>query len=72
MVLYHYDSNGIIFRPMKNRSNVEAMRVYEDMYNYLKERNCKPKLNIMDNKASIDVKRYITNANVNYQLVKPR
>ena len=65
MVLYHYDSNGIIFRPMKNRSNVEAMRVYIDMYDYLKARNCKPKLNIMVNKASTDVKRFIKNANVN-------
>ena len=39
MVLYHYDSNGIIFRPMKNRIYIEAMRVYEDMYDYLKARN---------------------------------
>ena len=27
IVLYHYNSNGIIFRPMKNRRNIEAMRV---------------------------------------------
>ena len=39
MILYHYDSNGIIFRPMKNRSYIEAMRVYEYMYDYLKARN---------------------------------
>ena len=50
---------------MKNRSDIEAMRVYEDMYHFLKARNCKPKLNIMDNEASTDVKRYTTNANVN-------
>ena len=71
MLLYHYDSNGIIFQPMKNRSDIEAMRVYEDMYNYLISCNYKPKLNIMDNEASTAVKRYITNANVNYQLVEP-
>ena len=39
MVLYHYDSNGIIFLPMKNRIYIEAMGVYEDMYDYLKARN---------------------------------
>ena len=55
---------------MKNRSDIEAMRVYEDMYEYFKAHNCKPKFKILDNKASTDVKRYITNANVNYQLVK--
>ena len=57
MVLYHYDSNGIFFRPMKNRSNLEAMRVYEDMYEYLKARNFKPKLNMMDIEDSTAVKR---------------
>ena len=57
MVLYHYDSNGIFFRPMKNRNNLEAMRVYEDMYDYLKSCNYKPKLNIMDKESSTAVKR---------------
>ena len=71
MVLCHYDSNGIILRTLKNRSNIEAMRVYHDIYEYIKARNCKPKLKIMDNEASTAVKRYITNANVNYQLVEP-
>ena len=56
---------------MKNRIDIEAMIVYEDMYDYLKARNCKTKLNIMDNEAFKDLKRYITNANVNYQLVEP-
>ena len=71
MVLYHYDSNGIIFQTMKNRSNIEAMRVYEEIYEYIKARKCKPKLEIMDNGTSTSVKRYITNTNVNYQLVEP-
>ena len=55
---------------MKDRSDIEAMRVYEDMYDYLKSRNCKPKLNIMDNKSSTAVERYTTNAYVSYQLVE--
>ena len=50
---------------MKNRSSIEAMRVYKDMYDYLKARNFKPKSNIMDNEASTAVKRYIRNVNVN-------
>ena len=71
MVLYHYDSNRIIFRLIKNISGIEEMRVYGDMYMYLKARNCKTKLNIMDNEASKAANRYITNANINYQLVEP-
>ena len=50
---------------MKNRSNIEAMRVYKDMYDYLKSCNCRPKLDIIDNEAFTAVKRYITNVNVN-------
>ena len=47
------------------------MRVYEDIYEYIKARNFKPKLNIMDKKLAIAVKRYNTNANVNYEQVEP-
>ena len=56
---------------MKKRRDIEEMRVYKDMDDYIKARNCKPKLNIMDKEASTAVKRYIINANVNYQLVEP-
>ena len=49
---------------MKNRSIIEGMRVYKDMYNYLKARNFKSKFNIMDNEASTAMNRYITNPNV--------
>ena len=71
MLLYNYDSNGIIFRPMKNRSDEEALRVYNDMYTYLKARNCKLKLNILDKKASTAVTRFMKSTDVNYQLVEP-
>ena len=56
---------------MKNRSDAEAVRCYKEMYNFLKKRNCKPKLNIMDNEASRAVKNFITNENTKYQLVEP-
>ena len=56
---------------MKNKNDTEAMRVYKDMYDCIKSRNYKPKLNIMDNEASTDVKRYITNVNVNVLIGEP-
>ena len=31
LLLYHYDSNAIIFRPMKNRSDAEAVQCYKEM-----------------------------------------
>ena len=48
------------------------MRLYEDMYEYLRERSCKHELNIMENESSTAMKRYITNANVNCELVEPK
>ena len=71
MVLYHYDSNRILFMPMKNRSDAEAVRVYRELYQYLADRNCKPRLNIMDNEASAAVKWVIQQATSSYQLVEP-
>ena len=56
---------------MKNRSDKEAVRCYKDMYTFLEKRNCKPKLNIIDNKASQAVKNFITNEHTKYQLVEP-
>ena len=35
IVCYIYDKNGIIVRPMKNRSVVEHIRVYNEIFGYL-------------------------------------
>ena len=71
MVLYHYDSNTILFWALKSRSDEEALKAYADLYDYLKMRNCAPRLNILDNEASKAVKRYILKSGTTYQLVEP-
>jgi hypothetical protein len=35
LILYKYDSNSILAEPMRNRSDAEALRVYEKLYNEL-------------------------------------
>ena len=35
IVCYIYDTNGIILRPMKNRSVVEHIRVYNEIFGYM-------------------------------------
>ena len=52
LVLYHYDSNGILVEPMENCTDAEALRVYDKIYECLQQQGCKQKLNIMDNEAS--------------------
>ena len=71
LVLYDYDSNAILFRPMRNRSDEQALAAYASIYDYLSARNCKPRLNIMDNEASQAVRRYILSTGATYQLVEP-
>ena len=38
IVCYIYDTNGIIVRPMKNRSVAEHIRVYNEIFGYLEKR----------------------------------
>ena len=71
MVLYHYNSNAILFRPMKDRSDMEAVQVYSEFYKYLNDQNCTLRLNIMDNEASTAVKRFISSEDTKFQLVEP-
>ena len=71
LVLYDFDSNAILAEPMKARSDDEALRAYEALYNTLTTRGCKPSLNILDNEASRAIKRAITSSGATFQLVEP-
>ena len=44
---------------------------FKEIYEYLKKRNCKPKLHVMDNKCSKAVQTFIKEQEVPIQLVKP-
>jgi uncharacterized protein YgfB (UPF0149 family) len=71
LILYEYDSNSILAEPMRNRSDAEALHVYEKLYNELTDRGLKPQLNILDNEASRAVQRAITKTGARFQLVEP-
>ena len=70
-VCYAYQPNAILVRPMKSRSAVCMCEAYRDIYDYLTERNFKPKLNITDNECSKAVKSYINSQDVAWQLAEP-
>ena len=57
LVLYHYDSNTILIRPLKLKSDNKTLRVYSELYEYLLSKGFKIKLHIIDNKASKALKR---------------
>ena len=70
-VLYDYDSNAIIIRPLRNRSAQEILRVFTAVHAYLVTRGLRPHIHTLDNKASTNLKDFLTDEKVEYQLMPP-
>ena len=52
LIAYIYGENVILIRPMKNRTDAFMVAGYKEIYDYLKEWKCKPKLHVMENDCS--------------------
>ena len=65
MVCYVYDSNGILIRPMKNRSKAEHIRVYNDIFQNLEKRGLRPNVHRMDNECPKALRTIIVDDNKN-------
>ena len=70
-VLYDYDSNANIVRPLRNRSTQEIQRVFTSVHAYLVTRGLRPCLHTLDNEASTNLKDFFTAEKVEYQIVPP-
>ena len=66
-----YDGNIIIMESMQSHDDDEMTRVYTTLYAQLKWVSIKPKINIMDNKASWVIKTWLTKENMAYETVAP-
>ena len=66
-VLYSYDGNSILVRPMKNRENKEFLRVYTELMHYLTIRGLKPTIHRLDNEASKEYKNTMAKNDIKYQ-----
>ena len=69
MVLHEYDSNAILAEPMKNSSEAELVRSYNTLHEYLCLRGLNPTLHVLDNECPTGLKKFMTKANENFQLV---
>ncbi len=49
-ITYVYDQNFTIMHPMKIHTDESMVKVFEEVYQFLGEQNCKPKLHVFDNK----------------------
>ena len=51
-IIYDYESNCILVRPMNNRKDKEFTRFFQDLYGHLTTRVLKPNYVVLDNEAS--------------------
>jgi hypothetical protein len=71
LVLYLYDSNAILVEPLKNRSEGEQIKAYENILQRIPTEQ-QPKIHWMDNEASTALKQLLkTKYDMQYQLVPP-
>ncbi len=70
-VAHVYDLNAIIVRAMPTRTNAAMITAFKEVIEVLQTRGYHPELNVMDNKCSTMVERYIWSEEINIQLVPP-
>ncbi len=71
MVLAKVDSDAILVEPMKNRTAGEMVRAYQVLIDRLNSTGIFPKLHILDNECSADMKETIKSNKMEFQLVPP-
>ena len=72
MVVYVYEANAILVRPMVNREKETIVATFTDIYDYLTKRKFTPKLHVLDNECSNILKDFIQKENnAKIQFVEP-
>ena len=69
LLLYHYDANAILLKTLRNSSDAEMLKAYDDLYNYLDDIGLSPCLNILDHEVSTTVKWLLLKRNTKFQLM---
>jgi hypothetical protein len=71
MVCYVYDCNFVKIIPMKSWSASEWVKAYDTVHQELTVKGFNPKLQTLDNEASVALKNFFTVNDIAYQLVSP-
>ncbi len=69
MILYDYDGNAILAKPMKNRTEDKIIHSYQVLHDCLVAAGLKPRLQKLDNEASRRLKQFLDNNDIEFQLV---
>ena len=68
---YYYDAKNILTTPLKNRTGPCILSGITRIHDKLRKRGLTPKLHIMDNEVSKDLKKYFEDSDIQLQLVPP-
>jgi len=71
MVLYDYDSNSILAEPLKDRKANTILAAYKVLHARLCAAGCKPRLQRLDNECSDILKEFMSDQDIDFQLVPP-
>jgi hypothetical protein len=71
MVLTEIDSNAILIESMKNRTSGEMIRAYQVLIDQLNSAGIFPKLHILDNECSAEMKAIITLNKISFNVSPP-
>ena len=71
MVAYVHDANAITAILIKNRSERSLVDAYSKLYDNLKASGLAPKLQVCDNECPAAFKRFLSEKDINLQLVPP-
>ena len=71
VVLYDYDSNAIVFGPIKSRQSKEILTAFQKCEMEIATNKTKPHTYVLDNEASSELKHSLLKNNQLYELVPP-
>ena len=71
LIVYDYDSSGILVEPLKNRQAAESTCAWLAIHARLERHGNAPKLYILDNEVSYEFKAALRKKNITFQLVPP-
>jgi hypothetical protein len=70
-ILYEYDSNAILSKPLKTRQALELTTAWTELHLKLRDNGFAPSLHVLDNECSHEMKKAFTKHDVTFQLVPP-
>jgi hypothetical protein len=69
--MYHYKTNAILATPIPGLNPPSILKMFKKNFKHLEEMGYRPKLNVMDNQATIVIKAYLTPQQASLQLIEP-